>query len=70
VARAEELRQQREEEMYAAHERHRADIDEQRHQLAAMLSENERARALAEEELREARDSLAREKHACKSRVL
>ncbi|XP_052768247.1 kinesin-like protein KIF16B [Mya arenaria] len=62
--RAEEARQLREEEMYAAHEQHRADIEDQKHQLARLVEENERAREKAEEELQLARESLAKEREA------
>lgn len=51
--------------MYQIHEQHRADIEEQRHHLARLMEENERARAKAEEEIELARESLAKEKEAC-----
>ncbi|WAR20395.1 hypothetical protein MAR_002233, partial [Mya arenaria] len=54
--RAEEARQLREEEMYAAHEQHRADIEDQKHQLLRLVEENERAREKAKEELQLARE--------------
>ncbi|WAR20503.1 hypothetical protein MAR_002341, partial [Mya arenaria] len=54
--RAEEACQLREEEMYAAHEQHRADIEDQKHQLLRLVEENDRAREKAEEELQLARE--------------
>jgi hypothetical protein len=64
--RAEELRQLKEEEMYMTHEQHRADIEDQKRHLLRLKEENERERAKAEEELRLARESLSKEKEACK----
>lgn len=63
--RAEELRQLKEEEMYMTHEQHRADIEEQRRHLLRLKEENETERTKAEEELRLARESLAKEKDDC-----
>ena len=64
--RAEELRLEKEEEMYMMHEQHRQEIEEQRRQLAQLIEENERARMKAEEEVLLAKDSLSKEKEACK----
>lgn len=64
--RSEELRQLKEEEMYQSHEQHRADIEEQKRHLARLIEENERARDKSEAELQLARESLAKEKEACK----
>ncbi|XP_053404539.1 uncharacterized protein LOC123566392 isoform X3 [Mercenaria mercenaria] len=61
---AEELRQLKEEEMYQTHEQHRADIEEQKQHLTRLKEENDRERVKAEEELRLARESLAKEKDA------
>ena len=52
--------------MYQMHEQHRQEIDDQRQHLARLIEENQRAREKAEEELELARESLAKEKDACK----
>ena len=52
--------------MYQLHDQHRQEIEDQRRHLAQLIEENQRARAKAEEELDLARESLAKEKEACK----
>ena len=52
--------------MYQLHDQHRQEIEDQRHHLAQLIEENQRARQKAEEELELARESLTKEKEACK----
>ncbi|KAH3846091.1 hypothetical protein DPMN_088385 [Dreissena polymorpha] len=61
------MRQEHEEEMYALHEQHRADIEEQKQQLERLALENELTRVNAEQEIQTARESLVREREECKA---
>ncbi|KAL3874645.1 hypothetical protein ACJMK2_037627, partial [Sinanodonta woodiana] len=64
IRQLEDARQEKEEEMWVMHDQHKQDIEEQKQHLAHLIRENQCAREQAEEEIRQTRENLKREKEA------
>ncbi|KAK3608655.1 hypothetical protein CHS0354_042670 [Potamilus streckersoni] len=64
IRQLEDARQEKEEEMWVMHDQHKQDIEEQKLHLAHLIKDNQYAREQAEEEIKQARENLKREKEA------
>lgn len=68
--RAEELRREREEELWRIHEEHRAEIQREKEKVMRMNEETQAQRDKAEAEIEYARECLQKEREACESDFL
>lgn len=68
--RAEELRREREEELWRIHEEHRAEIQEEKEKVLRMKEETQAQRDKAEAEIEYAHECLQKEREACRFHFL
>lgn len=68
--RAEELRREREEELWRIHEEHRAEIQQEKEKVLRMKEETQAQRDKAEAEIEYAHECLQKEREACRFHFL